>query len=384
MSAQSPHPTPDDAQPDASRDEGLTPPADPWSSSDPLSAPDPFFTAPASPASDPLATATPPPVRPSAPVADAQPPSSTPLPPSASLPPLLPSAAPLPSAYTPPPAQPSPYGTTPPGPQVYPPQAYPAPAPAYPTYPAQGYPGAAPGAVQGYPGAASGAAQGYPGAAPGVAPGYPGAAPGYPGAAPNYNGTQAPYYYPQAYPAGPIRSLRVPAGLAIAGLALALVFGFLLEIMDFVVGDGLTSAGVDGLGAAAGVGYLIAFIFTIVTFMVWLHRASTNLWNTGHGMKWRPGWTIGGWFIPFANLVIPLLVFREVDRETHDHGSGLFATWAVAWILTPILERVGQVPGTLLSASSGVALLVSGVAAIFLIRRITDGQEQRFLQSQPN
>ncbi|GLW29649.1 hypothetical protein Areg01_25890 [Actinoplanes regularis] len=325
----------------------------------------------------------------------------------------------------PPPEQPSPYGTTPPGPQAYP-------APAYPTYPAQGYPGAASGAVQGYPGAASGAvqgypgaasgavqgypgaasgavqgypgaasgvaqgypgaasgvAQGYPGAASGAVQGYPGAAPGavqgYPGAAPNYNGTQAPYYYPQAYPAGPIKSLRVPAGLAIAGLVLALVFGFLLEIMDFVVGDGPTSAGVDGIGAAAGVGYLIAFIFTIVTFMVWLHRASTNLWNTGHGMKWRPGWTIGGWFIPFANLVIPLLVFREVDRETHDHGSGLFATWAVAWILTPILERVGQAPGTLLSASSGVALMVSGVAAIFLIRRITDGQEQRFLQSQPN
>ncbi len=391
MSAQ---PTPENSRPDASQHEELTPPVDPWSSGDPLTAPDPLFAAPVSQTSDPLAPITPPPVTPSAPLTSAAPPSATPLPsaytppfgqssPYGSVPPgaQLSSAAPLPSAYTPPPGQPSPYGATPPGSQpTHLSQAYPAPdrpAPDRPAYPAQGYPAGAPGYPSGVPG--------YPGAAPGY-PAYP--AQGHPGAVPSYNGTlapyaQAPYSYPQAYSTEPVKSLRVPAGLAVAGLVLTLVFGLALEIIGSpLVGEPVTAAA-KGVALAALVGYAVAFIYTIVTFMVWLHRASANLWKTGHGMKWRPSWTIGGWFIPIVNLVIPLMVIREVDRETRDHGPALFATWAVAWTLSAFLGRTTEATSTSLSALAGIALLASGISAALLIRRVTADQEQQFIQARP-
>ena len=36
------------------------------------------------------------------------------------------------------------------------------------------------------------------------------------------------------------------------------------------------------------------------------------LWSGGR--NWRIGWTIGGWFIPAAQFVIPKLVMNEIER----------------------------------------------------------------------
>ena len=54
-----------------------------------------------------------------------------------------------------------------------------------------------------------------------------------------------------------------------------------------------------------------------VVFIVYLYRASKNteLWDTTP-RTWTPGWTIGGWFIPIANFVIPALVVSDSWRRT--------------------------------------------------------------------
>jgi hypothetical protein len=232
---------------------------------------------------------------------------------------------------------------------AYPPQAYPAPAPAYPAYPAV---------------PAGGLPQPYP---------------------------QAPYAYPQAYahsPAhgsGQVRSLRVPARLATTGLALTLVYALFLELATPTLNDSFRTGSDDGLVVASFLGYAGVFLFTIVAFLTWLHRASTNLWNAGRPMKWRPGWTIGAWLIPIANLVLPLLVFREVDRQSRDHGPALFTTWAASWTVDLLLERYS---GNVSDPTSGLYLLsigampIAALAAILLVRRITADQEH-LIQPQP-
>ncbi|MEV6347769.1 DUF4328 domain-containing protein [Actinoplanes sp. NPDC051851] len=355
---------------------GLPPPADPWSTTDPLSA------APMLPP-DPLAPSLPPTSTdsPSSPAAPSSPAPSSPAAPSpaAASSPAAPSPAPSspavpptafpPEAYTPPQSAPA----DPNAPQV---SAYPDPSP----YAATPYPGAPqPGASQpGYP------APPYPDPSqpPYAATPYPGApqspypAPPYPGApgSPYPGSPYAPLQPAQYAGMSPVRPLQDPARLATIGLGLYIAnLVVALVLAPFADRFGSGPLVVSALATFA------LLIFTGVCFIVWLHRASTNLWRTGHPMRWRPGWTIGSWFIPIAGLVLAPLVFREVDRQSRDHGPGLFAVWAVSWTATLVLDRydidTGYSPGDPYSLLIVAAYIVAAVSAIRLIARITADQE---------
>lgn len=119
------------------------------------------------------------------------------------------------------------------------------------------------------------------------------------------------------------RPLRGPAELVLIGLvgsiALGLVDIGLFAPVRFAVlrsrETGISPS--DGalllLGTMLDLAQLIVFLFVAVTFIVWLYRARNNLVHWGFAaMKWRPGWAIGGWLLPVANLVIPKLVVDTV------------------------------------------------------------------------
>ena len=60
---------------------------------------------------------------------------------------------------------------------------------------------------------------------------------------------------------------------------------------------------------------ILLWIAMFVLILVWMkkaHAATQRLWRGPR--KWASGWTIGGWFIPFANFVIPKLVLNEIER----------------------------------------------------------------------
>ncbi|BCJ42847.1 hypothetical protein GCM10010168_04130 [Actinoplanes ianthinogenes] len=353
MSAQQPPPVPDDSRP-----ESLTPPADPWSAEASTETWPSATLPPAPPA--------PPPAPPAAQAAPAQPASAYPTsaPPPAYADPTAPPAYPGPASASPAPTAPPAYpGSAAASPAPTAPPAYPAPAPAYPAYPAPAPPG--------YPAPASGP------------PGYPAPASAYPAPVsayavpPGAGVPPAPYAYPPAYAPGYARSLRGPAILAGTGLALTMVYSLVLELLTRSL-----PVGTDNGLIAVFLGYLGVFLFTVVTFLVWLHRASTNLWNTGHRLKWRPGWAIGAWFIPLANLVLPLLVFREIDQQSRDHGPGLFVTWAAAWTIGIVVDGYASNGAEQFSGLSLITTPVAAVAAILLIRRITTDQ-QRLVQPTP-
>jgi hypothetical protein len=61
--------------------------------------------------------------------------------------------------------------------------------------------------------------------------------------------------------------------------------------------------------------FIAVWIATFVLLLVWMykaHKATQHLW-AGH-RQWGAGWTIGGWFIPAAQFVIPKLVLNEIER----------------------------------------------------------------------
>ena len=87
----------------------------------------------------------------------------------------------------------------------------------------------------------------------------------------------------------------------------------------------------------------------IITWLIWEHQAMANLWARGYpGLKTKPGWAVGWWFIPFANLAMPLVAMLEIDRRSTPDGSprragGVLGWWWAAWLASAWVPAVGAV-----------------------------------------
>ena len=66
---------------------------------------------------------------------------------------------------------------------------------------------------------------------------------------------------------------------------------------------------------------LVVTVFYIV-FLLWIYRISRNLHCiAGEDMTYSPGWAIGSFFVPLANLVIPFLAVKEIWHVSHKDRS---------------------------------------------------------------
>lgn len=74
--------------------------------------------------------------------------------------------------------------------------------------------------------------------------------------------------------------------------------------------DAVDSA-INDLGGLAGtVGIVILVLIIIWSYEA--HKATQVL--SRDTRSWTPGWSVGGWFIPFANALIPKLVLNETEK----------------------------------------------------------------------
>ena len=93
------------------------------------------------------------------------------------------------------------------------------------------------------------------------------------------------------------------------------------------------------------IGRFAVFVLTAIAYLVWLHRAYSNLNPLGAmGLEYTPGMAVGGWFIPFANLVIPYKVVKETWQESdpliaepvedwqQSGAPGWLAAWWGCWL----------------------------------------------------
>ena len=141
-----------------------------------------------------------------------------------------------------------------------------------------------------------------------------------------------------------------------------------------------TAASADAL---YGLAWLVVLASGVV-FLVWFYRAYQAADSRGPlRTRWSSGWTIGGWFIPFANLAIPKLVMNEVDRVSHP-GNGdppvgqawqrqprLITSdlWWAAWILASVAAIVetimaGVDPDAVLPYAAGGAALLTAAGGL--------------------
>ncbi len=210
------------------------------------------------------------------------------------------------------------------------------------------------------------------------------------------------------------RPIRTLAYLAISGLAFVTLFqaGTVLTGFGQILAPDLTIdlEEVGVVSAWAMIFGLLAlfkfpvFIFTIVVFLVWLHRAHKNLLALRPTfLKYSSGWAVGWWFIPFANLVMPFKVVREVWWESDPNvpEDQMFLTeslhsaptymgfWWAFWLLgnfaSNILDKVFDPEDIANAAANGALMIIAGsltiiagILAIQVVWDISTRQAERF------
>lgn len=114
----------------------------------------------------------------------------------------------------------------------------------------------------------------------------------------------------------------------------------------------------DAFAGVGGFAFLL-WIAVFVVMLVWMNKAhKATQWLQPGPRKWSSGWTVGAWFIPFANFVIPKMVMNEIERIARaPRFSGAVnpawrqqSTLAIGWLWW-ILVAIGLV---LTSVGSGL------------------------------
>ena len=213
-----------------------------------------------------------------------------------------------------------------------------------------------------------------------------------------YQPPAAGYGVPPYGPPGlPLRSLRVPAALSVSGLIAYIVLGAIdLVVAQLAIHRTLSAPGSPegGTGLVSDLVVLLKSLLIVAiapTFIVWLFLVLKNLVMRGIRV-WAPGWAIGGWFIPVANLVLPALVVNGAVKGSNadSRRSGGTALVVIWWLLLLWGLLTGQAyidhdysPADEVSfiagynASANAPLIAAAALCIVIVRRVTRQHEAR-------
>jgi hypothetical protein len=147
----------------------------------------------------------------------------------------------------------------------------------------------------------------------------------------------------------------------------------------------------DSVSRIIGFGGLVVYVLTLILFFWWIRRANVNARRLGAvDMQFTPGWAIGWFFVPVANLTMPYHVMKEIWNASASPadwrlmpGHFIVRSW---WGLLLVCSFIGYV-AVVGSASSrgnliasifwGKVLMIAdasaiayGIAALLLVTRL--------------
>lgn len=76
----------------------------------------------------------------------------------------------------------------------------------------------------------------------------------------------------------------------------------------------------------------LALLVSGVLFLLWLGRARRHLTGFDARPHYSPGWTVGAWFIPIGNIIMPGLVVADVARCSTDQATTRRRLVRLVWI----------------------------------------------------
>ena len=138
---------------------------------------------------------------------------------------------------------------------------------------------------------------------------------------------------------------------------------------------------------------LVAFWVSGILVLRWIHRVNANAHGFADGMTVSPGWNVGWFFIPFANLIKPFQGVRETWQVSQGAPNwqdspvpALLRWWWALWLIMNFIDNASfrlslrsETVGdsvviaflNIVSAAVGVPL---GLLLIRVIRDLTEAQ----------
>lgn len=109
-------------------------------------------------------------------------------------------------------------------------------------------------------------------------------------------------------------------------------------------------AKLDAYSNAIAIGCTSVILLAFILNGVWIYRASSNASQiVPHFDRIRPGWAVGWYFVPIANLWKPFSAMRQIWVSSHDPQRGFdgtspefFTLWWAGWLTWTIGGRISQ------------------------------------------
>ncbi|MCX5102868.1 DUF4328 domain-containing protein [Streptomyces sp. NBC_00439] len=168
---------------------------------------------------------------------------------------------------------------------------------------------------------------------------------------------------------------------------------------DFAAYDDAAASLADNLYATAGVLQTLVSLATGVVFIIWFRRVRLNAEVFDPSMQpMRPGWSIGAWFVPIANLVLPRRIAGGIwtaSAQTNTDGSWrtvpatVMNLWWGFWVVSLVVSQYATrqswkaeqpqeiLDTTALVMGSDVLDIVAAVFAVLFVRALTRMQGER-------
>jgi hypothetical protein len=183
-------------------------------------------------------------------------------------------------------------------------------------------------------------------------------------------------------------------------------FELLRKILNNSVVTQQEAAANDTREAIVGYVQTALFIATAVIFLAWIHRTYKNLGPLkAAGLRFTPGWAVGWFFIPFANLFRPYQVVSEIYkfsdpkeslpdnyRRINFLSSNIVGWWWGLYLLSNIVAQItlrivlrGEtasdfITSTSVSMASDAIDIIGIIVTIIMIRDISRFQDMKYKQ----
>ncbi len=110
---------------------------------------------------------------------------------------------------------------------------------------------------------------------------------------------------------------------------------------------------------------LLGFV-AIILYFVWFARFYGWVRAARGGTSYSTGLAIGGWFIPFANLVYPFLGLNDAwKRSSNGQGNPLIALWWISYLAATFLavfsSLVASTHGAIVGHGPSTGTLLNGL-----------------------
>lgn len=124
---------------------------------------------------------------------------------------------------------------------------------------------------------------------------------------------------------------RGAVGLFLFMLGLLILANGLLLFRELTVGMGMPFRAYSPvLALALGATNALVGLFLLIAAVPvigWIYRAHANLREAGlDELRYSPGWSVGSFFVPLINLVVPFQAMRELHNRSHGEGPWQAAT----------------------------------------------------------